>query len=129
MVAILNEWASGTVESLKRQQQGVSKGLTPQQRINDLIDERNRLQQQLQEARDEIAALQQKLAVYDATAGRDELVTQSEAARRLHVHPGTISRWVAAGHFQLYHDAGKKPLIYASSLHKPKRKTRGRKAE
>lgn len=129
MVAILTEWASGTVESLKRQQQGVGRGLTPQQVMQDLRAANQRLIDQLADARDEIADLQRKLAVYEATAGRDELVTQTEAARRLHVHPGTVSRWVAAGHFQLYTAAGKKPLIYASSLHKPRRKARGRKAE
>lgn len=122
----LNTWAEGTVVALERQQQGVGRGLTPQQRIKDLMDERQRLQDDLQDAQRQIADLQRQLEAYRVAAGHEPLVTQTEAARRLGVHPGTVSRWLAAGHFQTYTGAGKKPLLYASSLHRPTRRTRGK---
>lgn len=121
----IDHWAAGTITALERQRNG--QVITVQQLMADLRVETQRLRDQLADARAQIAALEQKLAVYEATAGRDELLTQTEAARRLAVHPSTISRWVAAGHFQTYAGAGKKPLIYASSLHRPARKKRGRR--
>lgn len=121
-------WARGTVVALDRQQQGVGRGLTPQQRIKDLMTERQRLQDELQDARRQIADLTRQLDAYKVAAGHEPLVTQTEAARQLGVHPSQISRWVAAGHFQTYKAAGKKPLIYASSLQRPARKKRGKKA-
>lgn len=51
-------------------------------------------------------------------------VNQAEAARILGVHPATVSRWVAAGHFDLVEGPGKHPLIAAHNLHRPAPKSR-----
>lgn len=53
-------------------------------------------------------------------------VNQAEAARILGVHPATVSRWVAAGHFEMVAGPGKHPLIAAHSLHRPTPKSKGR---
>lgn len=50
-----------------------------------------------------------------------------EAARILGVHPATVSRWVAAGHFEMVTGPGKHPLIATHSLHRPTPKSKGRK--
>lgn len=124
-----NEWARGTIASLVRRSKGEGPRITTQQLIADLRAENARLADQLADARAIIARLEQTLAVYEATSGQDRLLNITEAARLLQVHPSSVSRWVAAGHFKLYTQAGKKPLIYESSLHRPSPKRRGRKGK
>ena len=118
-------WARGTLESLKRK--GNGQVITAEQVFAELRQERDRLRDQLADARKQIAVLEHRLSIYEATGGHDRLVNMTEAAQMLKVHASTISRWVAAGHFKLYHDSGAKPLIYASSLIRPEPKKRGRK--
>lgn len=121
----LDKWAKGTRESLERQ--GNGQVVTAGQRLASLRQENQRLTMLLEEARDQIAALTRELESYRVANIGDRLVNMTEAASMLKVHPSTISRWVAAGHFRTYGDAGKKPLIWASSLVRPERKKRRRK--
>lgn len=87
----------------------------------------------------QIQALEQRVRVLEtalalsptlARAGVGDAVpavNQAEAARILGVHPATVSRWVAAGHFEMVAGPGKHPLIAAHSLHRPAPKSKGRK--
>ncbi len=127
-MAVSKAWGDGTIAALMRRQRGDGPRLTVQQVLADLRDENARLRDKLNDAHHEIERLRHKLAVLEATAGRDELISQAEAARRMQVNPSTISRWVAAGHLQLHRPPGsKRPMIYASSLVRPPTKKRGRR--
>lgn len=120
----LDKWAKGTRESLERQ--GNGQVVTAGQRLASLRQENQRLASLLAEARDQVAALTRELESYRVASAGDRLVNMTEAASILKVHPSTISRWVAAGHFHTYGEAGKKPLIWASSLVRPPKKRRGK---
>lgn len=127
MVATLTQqaWAHGTVAALDRQNGGVVNGVTtPAQTLASLQQENEQLRHLLWLARDRIRELE---AGTTATAP-EELVTLSRAAAIMAVHPSTITRWVAAGNFELRSIGGRKhPMIVVSSLHRPARRKRSRK--
>lgn len=125
----MSAWARGTAAALDRQNGVTSDTARTDQIIADLRAENDKLQHLLRVARDRVRALEAQLAASPAPvrAGAGDTVNavnQAEAARILGVHPGTVSRWVAQGHFEMVEGPGKHPLIAARSLHRPAPKPR-----
>lgn len=125
MVA-MQTWAQGTVAALDRQNGPAANGITtPAQTLASLQQELAQTRHLLDLARERIRELEAGLS----DTPPEELVTLSRAAEIMAVHPSTITRWVAAGHFELRSIGGRKhPMIVRSSLHRPKRKKRSRKS-
>jgi DNA-directed RNA polymerase specialized sigma24 family protein len=125
----LNAWAKGTIAALNRANGPASDTARTDQIIVELRAENEKLQHLLRVARERVRALEAALAASPAPARAGvgdsvHAVNQAEAARILGVHPATVSRWVAAGHFDLVEGPGKHPLIAARSLHRPAPKSR-----
>jgi predicted DNA-binding protein (UPF0251 family) len=111
-------WARGTLAALERVN-GSSGTITPAQTFASLEQENARLRHQIELQARRIRELEA------LNAQPQDLVTMSRAAEIMAVHPSTITRWVAAGHFQMRSIGGRKhPMIVASSLHRPARKQR-----
>lgn len=126
-----NAWAQGTVAALDRRNGPASDTARTDQIIAELRAENEKLQHLLRVARERVRALEAQLAArpVPAHAGAGDTVpavNQAEAARILGVHPATVSRWVAAGHFEMVEGPGKHALIAARSLHRPAPKGRKR---
>lgn len=121
----MNAFAQGTLAALERQNGPASDTARTDQIIVELRAENEKLQHLLRVARERVRALEAQLAARPAGAGDTvSAVNQAEAARILGVHPATVSRWVAAGHFDLVEGPGKHPLIAAHNLHRPAPKSR-----
>lgn len=130
--AAMNAWAKGTVAALDRANGPASDTARTDQIIAELRAENDKLQHLLRVARERVRTLEAALAASPAPAhaGAGDAVSavnQAEAARILGVHPATVSRWVAAGHFEMVEGPGKHPLIATHSLHRPAPKAKGRK--
>lgn len=128
----MNAFAQGTLAALERQNGPASDTARTDQIIAELRTENERLQYLLRVARERVRVLETALALSPtlARAGVGDAVpavNQAEAARILGVHPATVSRWVAAGHFEMVTGPGKHPLIATHSLHRPTPKSKGRK--
>lgn len=132
MPGAANAWARGTAAALDRQNGAPGDTARTDQLIAELRAENERLQHLLRVARDRVRALEAQLATSPAPnpSGAGDVVNainQAEAARILGVHPATVSRWVAQGHFEMVEGPGKYPLIAVRSLHRPAPKSRSRR--
>lgn len=117
-------WARGTVAALERQRNG--QVVTPAQHRGSLEQENEILRQRLAEARETIRDLEAQLSRIEPDTERLRLISQSEAATLLNVHPSTISRWVKDGKCRTYRVRGRlKPMIDPDTLPHPR--TRGRR--
>lgn len=128
----MRAFTQGTLAALDRQNGPASDTARTDQIIVELRAENERLQHLLRVARERVRTLEAALAARPApphagAGGTVPAVNQAEAARMLGVHPATVSRWVAAGHFDLVEGPGKHPLIAAHSLHRPAPKSKPRR--